>query len=170
MVLFSMKKFQPSKVLMVVAGVCVLQLAGCDQGSRESASTESAGNLDAQTQQRIDDLTAVNAALQQYHTLNNAYPVSNQIQGYASAYGASLGADWIPELSQALPRDPAGSEAGNEAQYLYVSDGTNYKLIAHATGDCSPAVASNGVQIDPRRNDGTSCWAYGFWSAGGEAF
>jgi hypothetical protein len=107
--------------------------------------------------------------LQAYHAEHGRYPVSQGMQGYASAWGASLGAHWIPELTlEPFPRDPAVSETGNEAQYLYSSDGADYKVIAHATGDCGPHVERDGVRIDPRRLSETSCWGYGFWSEGGE--
>jgi hypothetical protein len=129
----------------------------------------SAVTVDSQTSQRIADLVIVNGALQQYHAAHGSYPVSDNAQGYASSWGASLGSNWIPELGITLPRDPGMSEAGNEAQYLYISDGSNYKLIAHATGDCSSAVETSGIRIDPIRTGATECWGYGFWSAGGEA-
>ncbi len=129
---------------------------------------EASHTLGAVTTQRIADLKSVNALLEAYHAAHGAYPVATGAQGYASAWGASLGANWIPELQAALPRDPALSEAGNEPQYLYISNGVDYKLIAHAVDDCSPEVEIDGVRIDPNRTGAEgSCWAYGFWSAGG---
>lgn len=165
-----MKNSSVSKALLLITTLAALQLSACGQQPQETAPPAASSELGPQTQQRINDLVTVNAALEQYHATHNGYPVSNQMQGYASQYGGSLGANWIPELGQALPRDPAGSEAGNESQYLYVSDGVDYKLIAHVPGDCSSAVETNGVRIDPRRSDAQSCWAYGFWSANGEGF
>lgn len=130
--------------------------------------TQASDTLGVLTRQRIADLKAVNALLEAYHTAHGAYPVATGAQGYASAWGPSLGANWIPELQASLPRDPAMSEAGNEPQYLYLSNGVDYKLIAHAVDDCSSAVEIDGVRVDPNRISATgSCWAYGFWSAGG---
>lgn len=148
-------------------------LASCGSGSTEedrALTKDTVSAIDPQTEQRIADLTEVNALLERYYVANGSYPKSDNAQGYASAWGASLGADWIPELATALPRDPSLSEAGDGAQYLYISNGADYKLIAHATSDCSPNIETGGVRIDPRRTDGSTCWAYGFWTAGGESF
>lgn len=118
------------------------------------------------------DLIQINEALQQYRATNGSFPVSDGFQGYASNWGATLGERWIPELADVagLPRDPAQGEAGGEPQYLYFSDGTDYKLIAHATADCGPDVETQGILIDPVRRTETECWAYGFWSPGGATF
>ncbi len=155
---------------LVLATLAAVALVACNQQSAEEAAPAAAPSISETTQQRVADLVSINTALQQYHTTNGAYPVSNGAQGYVSAFGGSLGANWIPELGVALPRDPSGSEAGNEAQYLYISNGADYKLIAHATDDCSSAVETSGVRVDARRAEGDVCWGYGFWSPGGESF
>src|SRR5262249_44470133 len=101
-----------------------------------------------------------------------AYPVSKDWQGYASNWGASLGENWLPELVGKYltknPCEPTHSDDSKGPQYLYRSDGKDYKLIAHVTGDCSPAIeqdgAAYGVRIDPARIGPTSCWAYGYWT------
>jgi hypothetical protein len=147
-----------------------LMLEACD---RQQKAQEAPAEIRASTspsEQRIQDLVSINEALVRYHEGNGAYPVSSGFQGYASSWGASLGADWIAGLQPTpLPRDPAMVETP-ESQYLYFSDGIDYKLIAHLTGDCEAGVERSGVRIDPVRRTEEGCWAYGFWSSGGERF
>ncbi len=115
--------------------------------------------------QRKRDLAQVNAALQAYHQRYGSYPVSEGLDGINSAWGknsdvwiSGLVPDFIPEL----PRDPAQSP-DNIPQYLYQSDGKDYKLIAHGTlPSCTYAARTNPELVDPRRN----CWAFGYWSDG----
>lgn len=164
----------------------VLAVSACGPQAEESATrasepvaaTANAGGAPAapagpETRRRLADLAEINDALQQYHSEHGAYPVSDEWQGYASAWGASLGEDWIPELDAYLPdlpRDPTQQEDPQMAQYLYRSDGMDYKLIAHRPMDCSEAINAMGVRVDPVRTYGEVCEAYGYWSRGGEAF
>jgi hypothetical protein len=153
---------------LALTAITSLALAAC--GAPQQQAAENQAETVSPTQQRIQDLTAINASLAAYHQANGAYPVSSGFQGYASNWGAGLGADWIPGLqTTALPRDPSMSDTP-ESQYLYFSDGVDYKLIAHLTGDCSAEIETNGVRIDPARRDATQCWAYGYWTPGGERF
>ncbi len=151
--------------------VALMTLVACgpQEVAQPTVPTEAAQPTDP-TAQRVADLVQINALIQQYHATNGSYPVSNGMQGYATNWGGSLGLRWIPELAQDLPRDPNLGEAGTDPQYLYSSDGMDYKLIAHATGDCSPSIEGGGIRIDPSRQDGNGCWAYGFWSEGGARF
>lgn len=128
-----------------------------------------------QTAKRVAALVQVRNALEKYATDHGGgYPVSNgDAQGYHSQWGASLGANWIPELVpkyiSELPRDPAGALFSNGPMYLYMSDGKRYKLIAHGVPKCSSSKLSDGVAIDPVRSAGADgCWAFGVWSTGGE--
>lgn len=132
--------------------------------------------LAAVTLQRINDLEAIANAVKAYKAKNGAYPNSgNGYAAYKMSWGQSKGENWIPELVPdylaALPRDPAKSEDPDGPQYLYASDGTYFKVIAHYTGDCDDAVKSPRVSKDPVRTkpDGT-CWAFGIWSENGKGF
>jgi hypothetical protein len=150
-------------------------LAGCGAPKTEAAKPEpeklvAAAPALTPTQQRVADLRSVNDALEAYaRDHGGKYPVSNGWQGFLSSAGASLGAAWIPELVPqylaALPRDPAKSDKTDGPQYIYYSDGSDYKLIAFKIDDCGIAVETNGVRIDPNRlNADATCYAYGFWT------
>ena len=115
--------------------------------------------------QRKRDLAQINAALKAYHQRYGSYPVSKGFDGINSAWGNNS-ETWIsglaPEFIRELPRDPALSP-DSIPQYLYQSDGKDYKLIAHGTlPSCTYAALRNPELIDPRRD----CWAFGYWSEG----
>jgi len=110
---------------------------------------------------RITDLKTIVAALDRYHVDHGGYPVG--IKG-AGEDGATADA-WIPELVPdylaRLPRDPR-LLPGTAVEYLYISDGVDFKLIAHGAED-TPRVAKQEPQmIDPARSE----FAYGFWTSG----
>lgn len=113
-------------------------------------------------QQRQNDLEAMRQALAAYHATFGRYPATPGFAGAVDAAGAPV-PDWLPGLAGTfvaeLPRDPARSHDPNK-QYLYHSDGTDYKLIAHGSGDCAMARKAHPEMVDPARN----CWAYGYWT------
>jgi hypothetical protein len=113
---------------------------------------------------RLDDLSSVKLLLESYHAKYGKYPVSKAWDGYITIWGYS-GKNWIPDLisefTEELPIDPSPNE--NE-QYLYKSDGKDYKLIFHESMDeCSRMILKEKPHlVDPAR----SCWAYGYWTKG----
>ena len=143
-------------IIGILASIVTVSLSGARQKSMTAKDTS--------------QLRMIATALEAYHTQFQSYPVSSGWQGFCSAWGASLGANWIPELQTSgitsgttLPVDARqGSSAScvdNQQQYIYVSDGTNYKLISvsHSSVANVPAAL-----IDPTR----PTTAYGFWSNG----
>ena len=124
----------------------------------------------ARSAKSIAELKEVQKALEMYYIKNGSYPSSGgNWDGYYSSYGDSLGANWIPALvpdyMPNLPREPLNITDGTR-QYIYYSNGTNYKLIWHVPEDCAGVKNKYPNLMDPVRN----CWAYGFWSYGGAAF
>lgn len=128
----------------------------------------------SRTNRAIADLTAVRGALEDYYVKNGSYPITTggagAWDGYCSAWGDSLGTNWIPALAgmfpTGMPFEPrsklANACVNNTRQYVYRSDGSNYKLInVNVESMNVPA-----VMIDPIR----PAVAYGFWTEGGRAF
>ncbi|MFH1611754.1 MAG: type II secretion system protein [bacterium] len=123
----------------------------------------------ARTTKRISDLKNLSLALELYYdNNNNTYPSSlggaGVWDGLYSSWGDST-PDWIaglaPTYVSVLPRDPRNHTNGSQ-QYIYRSDGNNYKLISHSPEDCAGVKAKYPNLIDPARD----CWAYGYWSSG----
>lgn len=117
------------------------------------------------------DLGTVNDAIQIYYAEKGVYPTtSGQWYGYSGGvqttnYVPGLTPSYIDSLPQPKNKSPA-------FEYIYNSNGTDYKLIAHdGGGGTSPGFAKicpympNNLK-DPNR----SCWAAGYWSQGGASF
>jgi hypothetical protein len=110
---------------------------------------------------RVQDLVTINDAVKAYYAKNGAYP---KAEGLAGAN--ERGAAWIPGLSPdflpSLPRDPLHNGA---TQYVYVSDGANYKLLAQGASLVgSGNVEVLGIKIDQTRNPTQQNASYGFWT------
>jgi outer membrane biosynthesis protein TonB len=110
---------------------------------------------------RVQDLVTINDALKAYHARHGGYP---KAEGLAGAN--ERGAGWIPGLSPDflpdMPRDPMHSPA---TQYVYVSDGANYKLLAQGVSLVgSSNVEVLGIKIDATRNPTAQNAAFGFWT------
>ncbi|VVN61273.1 hypothetical protein PS687_04012 [Pseudomonas fluorescens] len=113
--------------------------------------------------QRKSHLDKIRETLDAYHTAYGAYPQSLGFDGIHSDWGRSS-ENWIsgvvPNFIDALPRDPELS-ATALPQYLYWSNGTDYKLIAHGVPQsCSIASTLNPEMVDPVRQ----CYAFGYWT------
>ncbi|EKE25015.1 MAG: hypothetical protein ACD_5C00327G0002 [uncultured bacterium] len=149
------------ELLIVIAIIGIL-------ASAVLVNTNSA-RLKARTAKSVLELQSVNTSLQSYQALYGSYPVSsdsgNNWDGYCSFYGASLGVNWIPLLATvglsngSLPIEPRNNGAcwDDKRQYLYRSNGTDYKLISHWSESMS--VPDN--LIDPVRDT----YSWGWWSS-----
>jgi Type II secretion system (T2SS), protein G len=110
---------------------------------------------------RVQDLVTINDALKAYYAKNGLFPKADGLAG-----ANERGANWIPGLTpdylKELPLDPAH---GPTTQYVYASNGPNYKLVvAGASLVGSPNVEVLGIKIDPTRNPTQQSAAFGFWT------
>lgn len=114
----------------------------------------------------VQDLVKIVYALERYKQDHQSYPVSSsngqRWDGLLSAYGESR-EDWIrglvPDYIEALPRDPRKLSDGRK-QYIYKSNGANYKLIVHGATNCEEVKDRYPMLVDPARR----CYSYGFWT------
>jgi prepilin-type N-terminal cleavage/methylation domain-containing protein len=130
----------------------------------------------ARDSQRKANLLQVSKALELYLNDNGTYPsTGGQWWGVTSLYGshATSGSNgYIPNLApqylQSLPRDPLTNRGGGTSfcntagywSYLYNSNGTDYKLIAHCVPESYP---TDNAYYDPNR----PTWAWAVYSPGG---
>lgn len=115
---------------------------------------------------RVSDLVTINDALKAYFKKHGSYPVAAGLAGIAER-----GAAWIPGLTPEflpeLPRDPAMETGG--PQYVYVSDGKDYKLLAHNVSLVgSTSVEVLGVKVDRSRQPTMENASFGYWTPGFE--
>ena len=160
----NIKAFTLMELLFVMAIIGILAaliLVNLNAGRQRSIMSKNVSQLDQ-----------IAKALEIYKVQTGVYPPGDW-QGFCSAYGSSLGNNWIPELRTAgiisadLPVDSRqegnASCVDNTKQYIYFSNGTDYKLISV---NLSTLTGAPPEDIDPRR----PTTAIGRWSAGASAW
>ena len=121
----------------------------------------------AQDGRRISDLVQIEKALEAYFVENGSYPTTGGAwRGEAPHHGA-LGYDangyipgLVPDYMKELPRDPHPEYPTGNRGYLYKSNGTDYKFLAHNTPTNFP---TDHRFLDTLRQT----WAYQVSSEGG---
>lgn len=144
-------------VIAILAAISIVAYSGVDRRATISAITQ--------------DLESVNKAIQLYYVENDAYPsTSNRWYGYV---GGVRTTDYVPGLVpkyiSALPQPKNKSDS---LEYIYRSNGSEYKLIVHDNGGASGtgfARLCSDVRAD-LKDPSRTCWAAGYWSAGGRAY
>ena len=113
-----------------------------------------------------EDLNLIRSALERYFEDHGAYPVSENYDGLHTKWGQSR-EDWIQGLIPCylteLPRDPR-LNSDPDTQYLYKSDGKDYKLLSHLPPDFNLISKFYPALIDPKRPE----HAFGYWTKGAE--
>jgi len=121
---------------------------------------------------RLAHFQTISDALERYRNDVGHYPVSHN-----PATGDWLGIgwggernDWIPDLVPRylahLPVEPRNAPLVKFAQYLYRSDGTDYKVLILSPEDCAITIFVNPWLKDPVRDNENACSAYGVWTKG----
>lgn len=132
------------ELLVVVAIVSVL--------SSMLLSSLGAARSKARDVKRREDLRSLQSALELYYTTNNSYPLTAGWYGNCpdfGSFGTSGPTGWIPNLAptyiSSLPLDPKPN--GTSGCYLYYSNGTDYKILAHTTmeNSCPPMPVAGGM-------------------------
>lgn len=143
----------------------------------------------ARDARRKADLKAVQTALEVYNDENGSYPstAGNWI-GEAAAYGNRCYVDgcspspWLgglaPTYMAILPSDPTKARASaqavaagctdRDAGYLYNSNGSDYKVLAHCTVETT--IATNDPFRDPNPHPTRTQGSYAVYSGGGRGF
>jgi prepilin-type N-terminal cleavage/methylation domain-containing protein len=145
------------EILVVATIIGLLATAGVVSYTQLSKQSRDA--------KRKADLQQLAAALEMYKSNVGTYPVSGGVwRGTCTSYNQSgtvtdSGASgYIPNLSptymQKLPHEPKENAISPSLCYLYLSDGVNYKLLAHLGPEVS--IASTDPFYDPSR----PTWAF----------
>jgi hypothetical protein len=91
------------------------------------------GDPDQRDAVRVQDLTAIQAALEQFRSEEDEYPSTNgNIQSLCVFEDSDAGCA-LRDVLDPIPQDPLGDPAGNG--YFYASDGQTYVLYATREGD-----------------------------------
>jgi hypothetical protein len=115
-------------------------------------------------EKRLSDFQGIKRLLEQHRRDTGSYPITHEFVGLYSG-GPGETPAWIPGLApsytRVLPRDPRKDDDPAH-QYLFNSDGKDYKLIVHNPEDCAAVKVIRPELVDPVRD----CRAYGFWTKG----
>ncbi len=134
----------------------------------------------ARNAKRISDLRQIQSALELYYSDNNSYPSTSLAwRSECPTGGAYTPGGVIPGLLPtyltALPADPLMNKTNNTSCYLYISNGTDYKLLAYVISENTTAdYVAKKEFIDPYRDGGsgactveeTAPFAWGVYSTG----
>jgi prepilin-type N-terminal cleavage/methylation domain-containing protein len=143
--------------------------------------------VNARNTKRKADMVQITKALEVYYSDNGAYPsTGGGWRGVCNGGGSfTVGSDsgaggWIPNLAPTymatLPRDvntgkanPSSANAtcqsdGNYSCYIYISNGRDYKLLAHCTPE--GAMSASDPFYEPTR----PTWAWSIYSSGGVVY
>lgn len=120
---------------------------------------------------RLSDLAAVRDALEAFRKDHGRYPISAEVaktgNGWAGFHWNEVGENWLPDLVpkylERAPLDPRDSPDAYP-QYIYYSDGRDYKLISLGAEDFSDVSRRSNLaaMVDPARPNN----AYGYWTPG----
>ena len=113
---------------------------------------------------RIQDFRAIAAALEVYHTANNAYPSTSgkwqtecaNVPGATQVSNSQVIPGLVPNYMPSFPSDPAMNTSTPANCYDYISNGTEYKLSDAYNSDMSTSdLTKQPKLVDPR-------WSCGF--------
>lgn len=115
----------------------------------------------------LSDLSSLNKIIQVYYATNGSYPTTANAwlnsNDNPTNYIPDVTSDFINSLPK--PQYPGSSQGG---AYMYRSNGTDYKIIAHGGkyAELCPLAKAQQPSLISNRD----CWAYGYFSSGAAAF
>lgn len=160
---FRNKGFTLIELLVVIAIIAVLSAIGLTMYS----TALKAGRIS----KRVQDLKAIQTALELYYSVNKAYPVTSTWRSECAANG-SLSPDKViydvlsssgltPKYLVAMPADPSMNITASTSCYLYQSNGVDYKILDYNISEMSQADFKSQMNlIDPCRDGGSCDGAY----------
>src|SRR3989338_7234501 len=126
---------------------------------------------------RAADLKQIKIALEMYYNDNNGYPNPgwswrSECNGSGGFTSDNVIPGLVPTYMGKFPTDPAMDKTGNRSCYLYLSNGTDYKILDHDIADGN--YQNQPSLIDPTRDsgsnacivDGTGIWSWAIYSPG----
>ncbi len=133
----------------------------------------------ARNAKRVSDLRQIQSALELYYSDNNSYPNPgfawrSECAGWGSYTPGGVIPGLVPTYLASFPSDPRMNKTTNDSCYIYLSNGTDFKLIDHnITENSAQDYKSQPSFLDPPRDGGSdSClvdgsgtpWSWGVYS------
>ncbi len=145
----------------------------------EELKSNDASGVSSNFKNRLKTFGEIKQALDRYKQAYGKYPTSDSIPttknklnltvnwvGFASESNLKDGFyKLIPVYLNSVPKDPRNDNIQMH-QYVYISDGKDFKFIAHQPEDIKDMVINSPALADPNRPG----WAYGIWTSGASKF
>ena len=165
------KGFTLIELLVVIAILAILTVA--------SLAIYTGVQKKGRIAKRIEDLKAIQTALELYNSANKNYPTTSAAwRSECTLWGSYAAIDVIPGLvptyMPSFPADPSMDKANSTSCYIYASDGVDYKLVDRSISEFTQAdYLSQRNLIDPNRDGGpdpckvdvTTITAWSVWSS-----
>lgn len=157
------KGFTLVELLVVITIIAILATIGLTiyGGARKSARTA----------KRIQDLKAIQTALEVYYSVNKTYPVvylgvdtgfrsecgwgnfpSDQVVPNPAGYPS-----FVPNYMPVFPSDPSMKKDTSQSCYIYRSNGTDYEILDHEIEEfTNKDYLQQKNLISPQRDGGTA--------------
>ncbi len=115
------------------------------------------------------DISSLNKLINLYYVDNGSYPSTGGSAFAGNSTGWSQAANFVPGIvptyAPSIPQMPSSTDVNNS--YIYVSDGTNYKLVRYSGSAGLPTPErTNNILADPVRNTNAAYGAWGYWTNG----
>lgn len=152
------KGFTLIELLVVIAIVAVLSAIGLTMYSTALKA--------GRTSKRVQDLKAIQTALELYYSVYKAYPVAQNWRSECASWG-SLSPDQVipgltPKYLVAMPADPSMNITAGTSCYLYQSNGVDYKILDYNITEFNQGDFKSQMNlIDPCRDGGYCDGTYG---------
>lgn len=120
--------------------------------------------LQSRFDQRLSHMTGLRNSLELYKRERGTYPLQGKdslVIGMSRTTGDVPIDVLAPRYIAVIPRDPQLLNEMNR-QYLYFSNGVDFKIVAHGAEDFARVARLHPELIDPVR----PTVAYGFWTQG----
>jgi len=151
----SQRGFTLIELMVVITIIAVLATVGAVMYSTTQKT--------ARVSKRIQDLRAMQTAIETYKATKGSYPVTSGWRSECPSWGGKANNDvvptatsFIPQFMSTFPVDPAMDKTNNQNCYLYYSDGNDYKIMDYQVYDMSTQDIFNQIQyVDLRYNKST---------------
>lgn len=140
------------ELLVVIAIIAILATVGL--------VTYSSVQKAARISKRLQDIQAIQAAVETYKTSTGYYPKVTAIGvciGLGTSLAGALTPVFTPGYMQTLPKDPSSVDAATAPCYRYQSDanGTEYKIWSVSPEMTDLEYRAQTNYLDPKRDTGT---------------
>lgn len=157
--------------LVYILGISLVSCKDGSSGGHRSAEAlvvptviQKIEAINSYTPEHVANLTRLAIAIERFKQDHHRYPLASMSRrdwDTLFTENGELNSAWLSELTPIyIETIPLALNQDKRNEYVYKSDGANYKLLVVNAGDCEYVKSKTPDLIDPLRD----CRAYGFWT------